>query len=398
VNLSKTWGVPNAVIVDALRTGIGTRNGMLRGWHPADLAGQVMAALVERAGVDPSMVDDVILGCVTQVGEQGVNLGRSAVLAAGFPETVPASTVDRQGASSQQALHFAAQGVMAGAYDVVIAVGVEAVSRVPSGASMEVGGRPFGPQVLGRYAERGGLVPQGISAEIVADRSALTREDLDAFAVCSHQRAIRARAEGRFDAEIVPVAVKDLRGGETGDVLDHDQGIGGGLSLEGLAGLKPTFKHGGGVTAGNTAQAADGAAAVLVTSEEKAAQLGLDLLARVHACAVAATDPVTALSAMAPATRRALERAKLALDDIDLFEIDEAFASVVLAWEAELRADMDRVNVNGGAIALGNPLGASGTRLMTTLVHELDRRGGRYGLQVTCGAGGLANAMVVERP
>jgi acetyl-CoA acyltransferase len=387
----------NAVIVDAVRSGIGKRNGMLRGWHPADLAGRVLAALAERNHLDPAMVDDVIMGCVTQVGEQGVNIGRSAVLAAGFPDTVPATTVDGQGTASHQALHFAVQGVMAGAYDVVMAAGVEATSRVPPGASMQVGGRPFGPAVLDRYADRGGLVPQGIAAEIVADHWGLSRQDLDTFAMRTQQRAARARAEGRFVDEITAVAVIDDHGGHTDDVLDHDEGAGLRTTTEALATLKPTFKHGGKVTAGNSSQIADAAAALLVTSEEKAAQLGLEPRARVHAFAIAGVDPITMLTGPIPATQKVLERAKLGVEDIDVFEIDEAFASVVLAWQAELHADPDRVNVNGGAVALGNPLGAAGIRLMTTLVHELGRSGGRYGLQATCGAGGLAAATVVER-
>jgi acetyl-CoA acetyltransferase family protein len=386
-----------AVIVDAIRTGTGQRNGRLRGWHPADLAGRVLAALVERSDLNPALVDDVIMGCVTQVGEQGVNVGRSAVLAAGFPETVPATTVDRQGASSQQALHFAAQGVISGAYDVVIAAGVEAMSRVPLGASMQVGGRPFGPGVLDRYGEEGGLVPQGISAEIVADRWGLSRQDLDAFAVRSQQRAARAHAGGRFDHEILPVAVRDEQGSDTGEVLDHDEAIRADATAEALAALKPTFKADGKVTAGNSAQIADGAAALLVTSEEKAAQLGLEPRARVHAFSTAAVDPLAVLTGPVPATERVLERAKLVVDDIDMFEIDEAFSSVVLAWQAQVHGDMDRVNVNGGAIALGNPVGCAGARVMTTLVHELGRTGGRYGLQAMSGGGGVANATVVER-
>jgi len=389
--------MPNAVIVDAVRTGTGKRYGGLRGWHPADLAGQVLAALVERNDLDPALVDDVIMGCVTQVGEQGLNVGRSAVLAAGFPETVPATTVDRQGASSQQALHFAAQGVMAGAYDVVIAAGVEAMSRVPLGASMQVGGRPFGPAVLARYAAAGGLVPQGISAEIIADRWNLSREDLDAFGMRSHQRAALAQDRGRFDREIMPVVIKDERGRDTSEILDHDEGVCAEATVEALAALKPAFKEHGKVTAGNSSQIGDGAAAVLLTSEETANRLGLEPRARVHAFAAAAVDPLAMLTGPIPATEKVLERGKLAVEDIDVFEIDEAFASVVLAWHAELHGDMDRVNVNGGAIAMGNPVGCAGARLMTTLVHELSRSSGRYGLQAMCGAGGVATATVVER-
>lgn len=384
------------MIVDAVRTATGRRNGSLGGWHPADLAGHLLTALVERNDLDPALVDDVIMGCVTQVGEQGVNLGRNAVLAAGFPETVPATTVDRQCGSSQQALHFAAQGVMAGAYDAVIAAGVEVMSRVPLGATMQAVGRPFGPGMLGRYAGRGGLVPQGMSAEMVADQWGLARHDLDAYGVRSQQRAARAQAEGRFDAEIVPVAVKDERGVETGPVLSHDEAIRAGTTVEALGRLKPTFKVGGKVTAGNSSQGGDGAAAVLVTSEEMAVRLGLAPRARFHTFAVAGVDPLTMLTGPIPATEKVLERAKLGVEDIDVFEVNEAFAAVVLAWLAALRADIDRVNVNGGAIALGNPLGASGARLAATMVNELERSGGRYGLQVMCEGGGMANATVLE--
>jgi len=279
----------------------------------------------------------------------------------------------------------------------VIAAGVEAMSRVPLGASMQVGGRPFGPTVLGRYAEAGGLVPQGISAEIVADRWDLSRADLDALGVRSQQRAARARAEGRFDREILPVVIKDERGRDAGEILDHDEGVRAEATLGALTVLKPAFKEGGKVTAGNSSQIGDGAAALLVTSEEKANRLGLEPKARVHAFAVAAVDPLAIFSGATAATEKVLERAKLAVEDIDLFEIDETFASGVLAWQAELHADMDRVNVNGGAIALGNPVGCAGARLMATLVHELGRSGGRYGLQAMCGAGGVATATVVER-
>ena len=389
--------MPTAVIVDAVRTAVGKRNGKLRGWHPADLAGEVLAALVGRNDLDPGAVDDVIMGCVVQVGEQAVNVARSAVLAAGFPETVPATTVDRQCGSSQQAVHFAAQGVMAGAYDVVIAAGVESMTRVPMGASMQVGGAPFGPRVLERYAPGGGLVPQGISAEIVADRWALSREDLDAYSARSQQRAARARHQGRFDAEVVAVAVKDANGVATGELLEHDEGIRPETTVEALATLKPAFKAGGKVTAGNASQISDGAAAVLVTTEERAAELGLTPRARFCSFALAGVDPVTMLTGPIPATGRALERAKLQIDDIDVAEVNEAFASVVLAWEAELHPDMARVNVNGGAIALGHPLGCTGARLMTTLVHQLHRDGGRYGLQAMCEGGGLANATIIER-
>ncbi|MDP9386597.1 MAG: thiolase family protein [Actinomycetota bacterium] len=389
--------MPSAVVVDAVRTGIGRRNGKLRGWHPVDLAGEALRALVTRSDLDPALVDDVVMGCVMQVGEQGLNVGRNAVLAAGFPESVPATTVDRQCGSSQQAAHFAAQGVMAGAYDVVIAAGVESMTRVPMGASMQVGGMPFGPSVFRRYAPAGGLVPQGVSAELVAERWGLSREDLDAYGARSQQRAAAARAEGRFAGEIVPVAVRDENGHDTGEVFADDEGIRPDTTVEALAALKPAFTEDGVVTAGNSSQISDGAAAVLVMSEERCAALGLTPRARFSAFAVAGVDPVTMLTAPIPATAKVLERAKVELDDVDVVELNEAFASVVLAWERELRPDTARVNVNGGAIALGHPLGASGARLLTTLVHELERTGGRWGLQVMCEGGGLANATLVER-
>jgi acetyl-CoA acetyltransferase family protein len=387
-----------AVLVDVVRTAGGKRYGKLRGWHPADLAGDVLRSLVARSDLDPALIDDVIMGCVMQVGEQGLNVGRNAVLAAGFPESVPGVTVDRQCGSSQQALHFAAQGVMAGAYDVVIAAGVESMSRVPMGASLQVGGMPFGPAVFRRYADGGGLIPQGMAAEVVAERWGLSREDLDGYGARSQQRATAARSAGRFAAEIVPVAVRDANGHDTGEVFDADEGIRPDTTAEGLAGLKPSFQpEGGRVTAGNSSQISDGAAAALVMSEKRCASLGLTARARFHAFALAGVDPLTMLTAPIPATARVLERAKLALDDVDVIEVNEAFASVVLAWAHDVHPDMDRVNPNGGAIALGHPLGASGVRILATLVNELERSGGRYGLQVMCEGGGLANALVVER-
>jgi acetyl-CoA acyltransferase len=388
--------VSSAVIVDAVRTAVGKRNGKLRGWHPVDLAAAVLADVVARNDLDPALVDDVIMGCVMQVGEQGLNIGRNAVLAAGFPESVPATTVDRQCGSSQQALHFAAQGVMAGAYDVVIAAGVEVMTRVPMGASLQVGGLPFGPKVDERYAPAGGLVPQGVAAELVADRWGLSRDELDVYGARSQQRAARALAEGRFAEEIVPVAVRDDAGHETAETFDRDEGVRPDTTMDGLASLKPAFKPGGKVTAGNSSQISDGAAAVLVTSEEGAGRLGLTPRARFRSFALAGVDPVTMLTGPIPATSRALDKAGLDVEDVDLFEVNEAFASVVLAWEREVRPDMDRVNVNGGAIALGHPLGCSGARLMATLVNELERRGGRYGLQTMCEGGGQANATVIE--
>jgi len=391
-----------AVIVDAVRTPGGKRNGKLSGWHPADLASEVLAALVERNGLDPALVDDVIMGCVMQVGDQSINIGRNAVLAAGWPETVPATTIDRQCGSSQQSAHFAAQGVIAGAYDIVVAAGVEVMSTTPMGSSAIAGSFPFGPRMMERYAGVGGLVPQGISAEIIADKWGLTREDLDAFGARSQQLAEQATAEGRFDAEIVPVKGR-LKDRETGALVDldemvkADEGIRPGTTAETLAKLKPAFKPDGKVTAGNSSQITDGAAAVLIMSEEKANALGLRPRARFHTFALAGVDPVTMLTGPIPATTRVLERAKLTMDDIDVVEINEAFASVVLAWEKEHHPDMAKVNPNGGAIALGHPLGCSGAKLMATLVNELERTGGRYGLQTMCEGGGMANATIIER-
>ena len=386
------------MVVDAVRTGGGKRNGKLRGWHAAELAAEVLKALVARNDLDAALVDDVVMGCVMQVGEQALNVGRNAVLAAGFPESVPAVTIDRQCGSSQQAVHFAAQGVMAGAYDVVIAAGVESMSRVPMGASMQVGGMPFGPAVFGRYAEAGGLVPQGMAAELIADRWSLSRHELDAYGARSQQRAAAARRDGRFHTEIVPLAVRDDNGNDTGEMFDYDEGIRPDTTVESLAALKPSFKpEGGKVTAGNSSQITDGAAAVLIMSEERCLQLGLSPRARFSAFALAGVDPVAMLTGPIPATARVLERAKVGLDDVDVVEINEAFASVVLAWEREVHADMERVNVNGGAIALGHPLGASGAKLLATLVNELERSGGRLGLQLMCEGGGLANATIVER-
>jgi acetyl-CoA acyltransferase len=390
--------MPTAVIVDAVRTPGGKRNGKLRGWHPADLAAEVLKALAERNNLDPAVVDDVIMGCVMQVGEQALNIGRNAVLAAGWPETVPSTTVDRQCGSSQQSAHFAAQGVMAGAYDVVVAAGVEVMTRTPMGSSMVQGmGFPFGPKVMERYAAAGGLVPQGISAEMIADKWGISREDMDAFGARSQQYAERATAEGRFERELVQVKIKDDEGKETDEWITADEGIRPGTTAETLGKLKPSFKPDGKVTAGNSSQITDGASAVLIMTEERARELGLTPRARFHSFALAGVDPVTMLTGPIPATSKVLERAKMSINDIDLFEVNEAFASVVLAWEKEHHPDMSKVNVNGGAIALGHPLGASGTKLMATMLNELERTGGRYGLQTMCEGGGLANATIIER-
>jgi acetyl-CoA acyltransferase len=391
--------VTDAVIIDAVRTAGGRRNGKLRNWHAADLASEPLKALVERNGIAGGQIDDVIMGCVMQVGDQSLNVGRSAVLAAGFPESVPATTIDRQCGSSQQSLHFGAQGVIAGAYDIVIGAGVEVMSRTPMGASVvrELG-YPFGPRTMARYAERGGLVSQGEGAELIAEQWGLTRDDLDAFAAESHRRAARATAEGRFEREIIPVAVKDDDRVDTDETVTVDEGIRAGSSVEVLGNLKPAFRpEGGKITAGNSSQISDGAAGVLIMSEERATALGLTPRARFHAFAVTGSDPITMLTGPIPATRMVLEKAKLTLDDIDAVEINEAFASVPLAWQKEFGADMSKVNVNGGAIALGHPLGASGAKLMATLLNELERTGGRYGLLTMCEGGGMANATIIER-
>ena len=399
--------MPNAVIVDVVRTAGGRRNGVLSGWHPVDLAAETLMALQKRNDLDPSTVDDVIMGCVMQVGAQGLNVGRNAVLAAGWPDTVPATTVDRQCGSSQQAYTFAAQGVMAGAYDIVVAAGVEEMSLVPMGASVSKGvGFPFTDGMNERYSDQGGLVPQGISAEMIADQWGLSREDLDAFGARSQQFAERARDEGRFDNEIVPVQGR-RRDKETGEVtiedapVTQDEGIRPGTTAEGLAKLKPAFKPDGKVTAANSSQITDGASAALIMSEEKAAELGLTPRARFHAFSLAGVNPVTMLTGPIPSTQKVLARANMSVDDIDLFEVNEAFASVVLAWKADMGLDDEtfdaKVNVNGGAIALGHPLGGSGTKLLATLVNELERTGGRYGLQTMCEGGGLANAAIIER-
>ena len=384
-----------AVIVEAVRTPLGKRNGKLKDWHPVDLAAETLKALVDRSGIDPALVDDVVMGCVMQVGEQGVNIARNAVLAAGWPEHVPGTTVDRQCGSSQQAAHFAAQGVIAGAYDVVVAAGVEVMTRVPMGASMADGkfGYPFGPKVGARYADQGGLVPQGISAELIADKWGISRDDLDAFGAQSQQRAARATTEGRFEREMLPVL------GADGAMMRVDEGLRE-TSIESLAKLKPSFRpeeEGGKVTAGNSSQITDGSAALLIMTEEKANELGLTPRARFVDFALAGADPRLMLTAPIPATAKVFDRSGLSMEDIDAVEINEAFASVVLAWEKEFHPDMETVNPNGGAIALGHPLGCSGARLMTTLLHELERTGGRYGLQTMCEGGGMANATLIER-
>ena len=382
-----------AVIVEAVRTAVGRRGGRLKDWHPVDLLAQTLTALVQRTGIDPGRVDDVIIGCVSQVGEQSLNVGRNAVLAAGFPETVPGTTVDRQCGSSQQAIHFAAQGVLSSAYDVVIAGGVESMTRVPMGSSSQGPGAPFGSQMLRRYDN--GLVHQGISADLIAQKWELSRSELDEFSLESHRRAAQATAEGRFKSQIVPIPVKNEGGSTT--MFEQDEGIRSDTSLEKLASLKPAFKPDGLITAGNSSQISDGAAAVLIMERETAERLGLKPRARFVSFSLAGDNPILMLTAPIPATFKVLERAGLTLEQMDLVEINEAFASVVLAWQRETGADWQRVNVNGGAIAIGHPLGASGARLTTVLLHELERRGGRYGLQTMCEGGGMANGMIIER-
>ena len=385
-----------AVIVDAVRTPIGrgkAGKGALNPIHPVDLLAHSLRELVARTGIDPERIDDVIGGCVDQVGEQAMNTTRYAVLAAGLPESVPATTVDRQCGSSQQAVHFAAQGVIAGAYDVVIACGVESMSRVPMWSNVPAGADPFGPGVAARYPD--GLVPQGISAELIAAKWELPRSDLDRFALESHQRAARATEAGLFAEEIVPI-----------DGIVSDESIRPGTTLEALAGLKPAFEDPSmqerfpridwRVTAGNSSPTNDGSAAVLITTPEIAKALGLTPKAKLRSFAVVGDDPLYMLTGVIPATAKVLEKAELKLDDIDLFEVNEAFSSVVLAWQRETGADLAKVNVNGGAIALGHPLGASGARITATLVNAMAQNGARYGLQTMCEAGGLANAMVLE--
>src|SRR5690606_20481728 len=369
----------DAVIVAAVRTPVGKRNGGLSGVHPVDLSAHVLRSIAEQTGIDPTVVDDVVWGCVGQVGEQTFDIARNAVLAAGWPESVPGVTVDRQCGSSQQSVHFAAAGVVAGHYDVVVAGGVESMSRVPMGAAV-TGGNPMSPAFLERYD---GVVPnQGIGAEMSAERWGLSRTQLDEFSVASHEKAARAQDEGRFDAQIAPVTTAE------GVQVGADEGVRRGSSVETLADLKPAFKPDGVIHAGNSSQISDGAAGLLIMTSEKAEQLGLTPLARVHTAVVTGADPVIMLTAPIPATRKALERSGLGIDDIGVFEVNEAFAPVPLAWLADTGAKAERLNPNGGAIALGHPLGGSGARLMTTLVHHMRDNGIRYGLQTMCEGGG----------
>jgi acetyl-CoA acyltransferase len=376
----------DAVIVEAVRTPVGKRNGGLAPVHPVDLSAHVLQALAERSGVDPALVDDVVWGCGAQVADQSFNVGRNGVLAAGWPDSVPATTIDRQCGSSQQAVHFAAAGLVSGQYDVVVAGGVESMSRVPMGKSL-VDGDPFGPTLMDRYE---GTPPnQGVGAEMMADRWGLTRADLDAFSLESHAKAAAAIDAGRFAGQIAPVPTA------AGNV-DTDEGVRRGGTLESLGAIRSAYSEDGKVTAGNASQISDGAAALLLMTADKARELGLTPIARVHTAVLAASDPVIMLTAPIPATQKALDRAGLTIGDIGVFEINEAFASVPLAWLAETGADPARLNPNGGAIALGHPIGGSGARLMTTMLHHMREHGIRYGLQSMCEGGGMANATIVE--
>ena len=379
----------DAVIVEAVRTPVGKRNGALAGVHPVDLSAHVLRALAGRAGADPAVVDDVIWGCVGQFGEQTFDIARNAVLAAGWPLGVPGVTIDRQCGSSQQSVHFAAAGLVSGQYDVVVAGGVESMSRVPMGASMGTAGA--NPSGSGLQTVFKGVPPnQGIGAEMMAQRWGLSRTQLDEFSLASHEKAAAAIDDGRFTAQIAPVTLDD------GTVVDTDEGVRRGGTLETIAKLKPAFKPDGVIHAGNSSQISDGAAALLMTTSDKAAELGLTPIARVHTAVLAADDPVIMLTAPIPATKKVLARSGLRADEIGVFEVNEAFAPVPLAWLAEIGADAKTLNVNGGAIALGHPLGASGARLMTTLVHHMRDNGIRYGLQTMCEGGGQANATILE--
>jgi acetyl-CoA acyltransferase len=383
--------MPQAVIIEAVRTPIGKRNGLLKDTHPTELAAAVLNEVVRRAGIESSQVEDILMGCVSMVGDQALNIGRNSALLAGFPPEVPAVTIDRQCGSSQQAVHFAASLIESGAAEIVIAAGVESMTRVPMGSTRANGpGQPFTEALKERYP----MVQMGLSAEMIAAKWGLSREALDDYSFRSHRRAAQAASEGYFRREILPL---DVTAEGAKQRLDFDEGVRADTSPERLATLKPPFKDSGVITAGNASQISDGAAALLLMSEAKAAELGLRPRARIVAQVAVGDDPVLALTAPIPATRKILARAGLTLNDMDLIEINEAFASVVLAWANEIQPDMERVNVNGGAIALGHPLGASGTRIMTTLLHELERRQARYGLQTMCCFGGLGIATIIER-
>lgn len=376
-----------AVIVEAVRSPVGKRNGGLSGVHPAELSAQVLNGLVQRAGVDPALVDDVIWGCVMQAGEQALDIGRTALLTAGWPETVPGVTVDRQCGSSQQSVHFAAAGVVAGHYDVVVAGGVESMSRTPMGASLANGGNPYPGGFKDRYQQ---TPNQGVGAEMIAEQWGFSRTDLDQFSLNSHEKAAAAQDSGAFDDQIV--AIKD----QDGNTVLKDEGIRRGTTLEKMGQLKPAFREDGVIHAGNSSQISDGSAALLFMSAEKAKELGLKPLAKVHTAVLAGADPVIMLTAPIPATQKALKRSGLSIDQIGAFEVNEAFAPVPMAWLKDIGADEKKLNPNGGAIALGHPLGGSGARIMTTLLHHMRDNGIQYGLQTMCEGGGQANATILE--
>ena len=376
-----------AVIVEAVRSPVGKRNGALSGVHPGELSAQVLNGLVQRAGIDPGLVDDVIWGCVMQAGEQALDIARTAVLAAGWPESVPGVTVDRQCGSSQQSVHFAAAGVVAGHYDVVVAGGVESMSRTPMGASLANGGHPYPEAFRARYTQ---TPNQGTGAEMIAEQWGLDRTALDQFSLNSHEKAAAAQDSGAFKDQIVGIKDQD------GNVVLEDGGIRRGGSLESLAKIKPAFKEDGVIHAGNSSQISDGSAALLFMSAEKAKSLGLKPLAKVHTAVLAGADPVIMLTAPIPATQKALQRSGLSLDQIGVFEVNEAFAPVPLAWLKDIGADENKLNVNGGAIALGHPLGGSGARIMTTMLYHMRDNGIQYGLQTMCEGGGQANATILE--
>ncbi|MBT2654838.1 thiolase family protein [Bacillus sp. ISL-18] len=379
------------VIVEGVRTPVGRKNGVLKDIRSDDLAGLTLKELINRTGINPAIIDDVILGCVTQAGEQAGDIARVAALIAGFPIEVPGTTIDRQCGSSQQAVHFAAQAILAGDMDVVIAGGVESMSRVPMGSNYKGVEEPFSPVLRSKYE----MIHQGLSAERIAEKYGFTRAELDQFALESHQKALKAQEKGYFSREIFPIDVT-LPDGTTA-VIKEDSGPRKGTSLEALAGLRPAFKEDGVIHAGNSSQISDGAAALLLMSREKAEELGLKPRFRVHTRVVVGSDPTLMLTGPIPATQKALEKSGLSIDDIDVFEVNEAFAPVPLAWLKETGANQEKLNPNGGAIALGHPLGGSGARLMVTMMHELERTGGRYGLQTMCEGHGMANATIIER-
>ncbi|MDY6871039.1 MAG: thiolase family protein [Actinomycetota bacterium] len=380
-----------AVIVEAVRSPVGKRNGGLSGVHPAELSAQVLSGLVERAGVDPALVDDVIWGCVTQAGEQALDIARTAVLSAGWPETVPGVTVDRQCGSSQQSLHFAVAGVVAGHYDVVVAGGVESMSRTPMGSSLANGGNPYGESFKARYSQ---TPNQGVGAEMIAEQWGFSRAQLDEFSLRSHEKAAAAQDSGAFKDQIVGIKTKDADGNDT--VVLDDGGIRRGGTVESMAKIKPAFKEDGVIHAGNSSQISDGSAALLIMSAEKAKDLGLKPLAKVHTAVLAGADPIIMLTAPIPATQKALKKSGLSLDQIGAFEVNEAFAPVPMAWLKDIGADESTLNPNGGAIALGHPLGGSGARILTTLLYHMRDNDIQYGLQTMCEGGGQANATILE--